>query len=82
MGNMSAATDLDTLYSHETVMAMLWVGLCVVPAEPVLYREATPTVCVIYIFRSSKRPLLSVQQRRLIARSLDEVRTKGDESIR
>lgn len=53
---------------------LLW-RLCVVPAVRALSRGAH-LQAVLYI-RLNKAPPFAVQQRRLIARSLDEVRTKG-----
>lgn len=66
----AAARDMDT-HMHTR---LLW-RLCVVPAERALSRGAH-LQAVLYI-RLNKAPPFAVQQRRLIARSLDEVRTKG-----
>lgn len=66
----AAARDMDT-HIHTR---LLW-RLCVVPAVRALSRGAH-LQAVLYI-RLNKAPPFAVQQRRLIARSLDEVRTKG-----
>lgn len=66
----AAARDMNT-HIHTR---LLW-RLCVVPAVRALSRGAH-FQAVLYI-RLNKAPPFAVQQRRLIARSLDEVRTKG-----